>query len=734
MSNPFPQALQYNYISGTLHSQVLIAKNKIQTNMITPHNSPYVNILGKLQVNGDLFVTGNIVGSANMVPVINSVLVSDISPKTTIDISNTLASESSYHVVYIFNSGSANLLFSDQTPANAAPTFSINRTTVTFANYEIKKHDHVVHAFYSTSDIKQGILLTYIEYIYQCFTFVRPGPYSGPYSIPWNGMGWDYNFTVISDRTVITSAQDAIEYVNNEYLTFNNGVFTGLMLSIYGIINDIECYTTPHPDAMVTKWRIDYDDYYEIDMDINSSHNWTISWGDANNTTDNDDYFDSYDGPGEYYVTIYANKLTEPMTSWEPDTDNLLDVLHWGDIGLQKLNIRDSENARKISADDIPATTITDMSYMFNDCNQIECDVSNWDVSNVTNMSYMFEDCHIINPDVSNWDVSNVTNMSYMFDEAYLANPDVSNWDVSNVTDMTHMFSDTNIANPDVSNWNVSNVTTMDDMFHDTRNANPDVSNWNVSNVTNMSGMFSDSDIANPDVSNWNVSNVTNMSNMFSDADSANPNVSNWNVSNVTDMSNMFNYALVANPNVSNWNVSNVQSVTYMFANTPLATPNITNWNVSNIYYLTGMFSDSLLANPDFSQWNVLPSSTSNFREINYMFYNATSANPNVSGWNVSSVYSSAYMFYNALVANPNISSWILSSINNAYSTNNMFSSAPAFSSTNYDIALNVIDTYHTNVDVWETIVPTRSITASGVAYGSLIGKGWFITDGGTTA
>ena len=79
--------------------------------------------------------------------------------------------------------------------------------------------------------------------------------------------------------------------------------------------------------------------------------------------------------------------------------------------------------------------TITDMSYMFYDCNKLS-GISKWDISNaLSNMLYEFYD----KPDISKWDTSNVTNMSYMFYECYHI-PDISKWNTSNVTDMSYMF------------------------------------------------------------------------------------------------------------------------------------------------------------------------------------------------------------------------------------------------------------------------------------------------------
>ena len=121
-------------------------------------------------------------------------------------------------------------------------------------------------------------------------------------------------------------------------------------------------------------------------------------------------------------------------------------------------------------------------------------DISYWDVSNVTDMSYMFFECEELESvgDLSNWDVSNVKSMNSMF--FYCAElkstGDISKWDVSNVNDMGNMFECCESFNQDLSSWNISNVTDMDFMFYGCKSFNQDISNWNVSNVRYKNFMF----------------------------------------------------------------------------------------------------------------------------------------------------------------------------------------------------------------------------------------------------
>lgn len=78
--------------------------------------------------------------------------------------------------------------------------------------------------------------------------------------------------------------------------------------------------------------------------------------------------------------------------------------------------------------------------------------------------------------DLNHIDVSKVTNMASLFSCAvddYLGqfmkyedlNPDISEWDVSNVKNMDSMFWGCKQFNCDISNWNVNNVKNHDRMF-----------------------------------------------------------------------------------------------------------------------------------------------------------------------------------------------------------------------------------------------------------------------------
>ena len=137
------------------------------------------------------------------------------------------------------------------------------------------------------------------------------------------------------------------------------------------------------------------------------------------------------------YITEYIikKKLDKPIDSedhyeYSPETkDELIKVIQiLLDKGETNLNCIDTSK-------------ITDMSRLFDKCENNNFDISCWDVSKVKDMKYMFYGCKEFNQDLSNWNTSNVENMQEMFEGCEnFTGKGLENWNVSNVTHMNDIF------------------------------------------------------------------------------------------------------------------------------------------------------------------------------------------------------------------------------------------------------------------------------------------------------
>jgi surface protein len=116
-------------------------------------------------------------------------------------------------------------------------------------------------------------------------------------------------------------------------------------------------------------------------------------------------------------------------------------------------------------------------------------DIKFWDTSSITSMSYAFNDAVLFNDDIGAWDVSSVISMYGMFSNAAIFNQDIGSWDTSSCTNMGSMFGNGGrdiVFNQDIGAWNTSSVTSMYLMFGYAREFNQDIGAWDTSKVENM--------------------------------------------------------------------------------------------------------------------------------------------------------------------------------------------------------------------------------------------------------
>lgn len=138
---------------------------------------------------------------------------------------------------------------------------------------------------------------------------------------------------------------------------------------------------------------------------------------------------------------------TDGDIAWVIDADGKLTVEGSGDFTRNKGDYDVAPwygYGSSIISAEINITGMSDASYMFNDCENMQSlDLSNFDTSRVTKMTRMFGDCHSLKSlDLSSFDTSNVTVMDDMFFNCIsLPSVDLSNFDTSKVTDMAGMFS-----------------------------------------------------------------------------------------------------------------------------------------------------------------------------------------------------------------------------------------------------------------------------------------------------
>jgi len=83
-------------------------------------------------------------------------------------------------------------------------------------------------------------------------------------------------------------------------------------------------------------------------------------------------------------------------------------------------------------------------------------------------VTYFEANSKITCADINSWDVSTVSDMSYLFENAFYFNCDISEWDVSNVTDMTSMFLLAGAFNQDISHWDLDRLIIYNNIFYGT--------------------------------------------------------------------------------------------------------------------------------------------------------------------------------------------------------------------------------------------------------------------------
>ncbi|NAS14467.1 BspA family leucine-rich repeat surface protein [Poritiphilus flavus] len=386
------------------------------------------------------------------------------------------------------------------------------------------------------------------------------------------------------------------------------------------------------------------------------------------------------------------------------DKEKLLSVDQWGSsiswstmekafYGCSNLDVKATD------APDLGG--VTSMSHMFSRCYSLSgtTGFSNWNTSTVTDMSYMFDQTYAFDQAIGSWNTTSVTNMSGMFFSSSF-NQDISTWDTSGVTDMGELFREAHAFDKSISSWNTSAVTDMSYMFSGASAFDQAIGAWDVSKVTDMGGMLQGASAFNQAISAWNTSKVTDMGGMFQSASAFNQDISTWDVAAVTNMAWMLAGASTFNRDISSWNTSNVTTMKSMFYNTTAFNRNIGSWNTNSVKDMSTMFYNANVFNGDISSWD-----TSNVTNMSGMFQYATAFDGAIGYWNTASVTNMSWMFHYASAFNQNLGNWDLGQLT---SGRDMLNNS-ALSVANWDATL--IGWYN------QSFTNTPTIGASGLVY-----------------
>ena len=247
-------------------------------------------------------------------------------------------------------------------------------------------------------------------------------------------------------------------------------------------------------------------------------------------------------------------------------------------------------------------SNVTNMKNLFRKYEYFDENLGRWDVSNVENMYGMFSGCTNYTGDgLDEWGkkVGKVINMSYMFDECENLIVNLGSWDVSNVEDMTEMFFRcTNFTGDGLDAWGkkVGKVIVMSFMFEECKNLIVNLGSWDVSNVEKMNGMFYEcTNFTGDGLDAWGkkVGKVIDMRGMFNECENLIVNLGSWDVSNVEKMTAMFqkctNYT---GDGLDAWSkkVGKAINMSHMFRECENLIVNISGWVVNPNLVSTDIF------------------------------------------------------------------------------------------------------------------------------------------------
>lgn len=250
--------------------------------------------------------------------------------------------------------------------------------------------------------------------------------------------GKNLDFETATEHTIVVSVTDGVEAVTAE-ININ-------------VENVIDSLAEDPASSFITTWKIDVDGQeIRIATIFGETYDYEIDWGDG--TVENIDTADTqiheYANAGTYTVAIRGQFPAIRNSQISVDIrKRLLSIEQWGDIVWERFDQAFIQCVNmEYNATDVPdLSQVTNMAFMFLDCNEFNGDLSGWDVSGITNMASMFYNASSFNGDISGWETGNVTNMSAMFDGALSFDQDLGAWNISNVSNMEAMLNNSGMS------------------------------------------------------------------------------------------------------------------------------------------------------------------------------------------------------------------------------------------------------------------------------------------------
>ena len=374
-----------------------------------------------------------------------------------------------------------------------------------------------------------------------------------------------------------------------------------------------------------------------------------------------------------------------PVTLWCEESqlcaDNIeIDVSGWDLSNVKNLSrLFGNSNAKEIKwLDTWNTSNITWMYYMFGNCKLTWLDLSSWDTSNVTDMTAMFNSCsNLENLNLDNWSFAKNPKMSDMFWlDNNLKNISMKNWTIPEIFTnaiwcRTSRLCATGIESVDVSYWDLSQTKVLDWLFWDLKAKEIKwLNTWDTSNMTVMSELFSNcSNLTWLDLSTWDTSNVTTMGAMFSWCNSLTwLDLSNFDTSNVASMGNMFkDCSKLEDLNLSWWDFRNINNASLMMSLMWWTPQSLKKLNMTNTKY-TWSASYAFGWLTKLEELNLDWADTRGVTNMNAMFnWDSNLTWLDLSSFDISNVTSMWSMFWwcNKL-ENLNLSGWDFRNVSNA--------------------------------------------------------------------